>query len=189
MTRVVAPRPIAFVSSLAASGTGNLAPFSFFNIGGSNPPSCIICPVTSRDGVNKDTLHNIEETGEYTINIVTFAMAEAMNQTSFTYPRGVDEFDKAGFTRVPSTKVKPPRVGESPVSLECRLHKVVKHGEGPLSSNYVIGEIVLFHCDDAVLTDGMPDNAKIDAIGRLGEDYYTRTHAAALFRLGRPTGG
>jgi flavin reductase (DIM6/NTAB) family NADH-FMN oxidoreductase RutF len=187
ITRVVAPRPIAFVSTLNSEGYGNLAPFSYFMMGGSNPPSCIFCPINNRQGDHKDTLRNIEQTGEYVINICVRSMAEQVNQTSFTYPYGVDEFDRAGLTRVRSERVKPPRVGESPVHLECKLHRVLHHGSGALASNYVVGEILLVHVAEELLTDGMPDNGKLDHIARLGQDYYAHITPGALFELPRPT--
>jgi flavin reductase (DIM6/NTAB) family NADH-FMN oxidoreductase RutF len=189
ITRVIAPRPIAFVSSLSPEGVGNLAPFSYFMMGGSNPASCIFCPINSRDGVEKDTLRNVEQTGEYVINIAVRSLAEKMNQTSYAYPHGVDEFDKAGLTRVPSERVRPPRVGESPIHLECRLHQLVRHGTGALASNYIVGEILLVHVDEAVLTADWPDNTKLEQIGRLGEEWYTHVTPASLFPLPRPVEG
>lgn len=186
VTRIVAPRPIALVSSLSASGIGNLAPFSYFMMGGSNPPSCVICPLNSRTGEPKDTAVNIAETGEYVINVVTRAMAERMNQCSYAYPPTVDELDRSGLTRAPATLVKPPRVAESPIHLECKLFDIVSHGSGPLASSYIIGEIVLVHVSDGVLTEGLPDDRKIDFIGRLGADWYTHVTAASLFELPRP---
>jgi flavin reductase (DIM6/NTAB) family NADH-FMN oxidoreductase RutF len=189
ITRVIAPRPIAFVSTLSAAGAGNLAPFSYFMMGGSNPPSCTFCPINSRTGVQKDTLRNIEETGEYVINICVRSMAERMNQASFPYPYGVDEFDRAGLTRLPSGRVRPPRVAESPIHLECRLHQLVRHGEGALASNYIIGEILLVHVDEALLSGDWPDNAKIEHIARLGEDWYAHVTPACLFPLPRPLEG
>jgi flavin reductase (DIM6/NTAB) family NADH-FMN oxidoreductase RutF len=187
MKSAVAPRPIAFVSTLSVEGKGNLSPFSFSMIGGANPPSTIICPVNNRHGQRKDTVLNIEETGEYVISVVTRAMADKMNQASWTYERGIDEFDMAGFTRLPSKLVRPPRVAESPINIECRLHQVIRHGEGPLASNYVLGEMLYMHVSEEVLTDGRPDNTKLDLIGRLGDDWYCTTRDA-LFPLPRPSG-
>lgn len=189
LTTVIAPRPIAFVSTLSPEGSGNLSPFSYFMLGGANPPSCCICPINNRDGAPKDTLRNIEATGEYVVNICVRSMAEAVNQTSYAYPYGVDEFDKAGLTRVPSERVKPPRVGESPLQLECRLHRIVRHGEGALASSYLIGEVLLLHADESVLTDGLPDNTKINHIARLGAAWYTEVTPSSLFPLPRPTEG
>lgn len=188
MTRAIGPRPIAFVSSLSADGKGNLAPFSYFNIGGSNPPSAVICPVNDRNGREKDTLKNIRDTGEYVINIVTFEMVESVSQTSWAYPHGVDEFELSGFSRAPSSVVKPPRVAESPINIEMELYKIISHGEGPLSSNYIIGKAVCMHVADEYLSSGLPDNSKIEHVGRLGGDYYCRVSDASLFTLARPTG-
>ena len=187
LTRVVGPRPIALVSSLGADGRGNLSPFSYFMLGGASPPSVAFCPVNDRHGAEKDTLRNVAATREFVVSVVTPAMAERMNQASYAYPHGRDEFDEAGFTRAPSVAVRPPGVGESPVRLECRVFAVVPHGAGAGASNYVIGEVVHATVDDALLTDGLPDNRKLALIARLGADYYTRVGADTLFELGRPT--
>jgi flavin reductase (DIM6/NTAB) family NADH-FMN oxidoreductase RutF len=186
ITRIVAPRPIAFVSSRSARGVGNLSPFSFFTAGGSNPPSVVFCTTNDRQGHAKDTLRNIEETREYVINVVAFAMAQRMNQTSYTYPEDVDEFDATGFTRVASVKVAPPGVAESPARLECRLHEIVRHGSGPSASNYIVGEMLYLTVDDAACTDGLPDNAKLDQIARLGGDLFARVKPEELFSMPRP---
>ncbi|MBI1809894.1 MAG: flavin reductase family protein [Gemmatimonadetes bacterium] len=186
MTRIVAPRPIAFVSSLSAAGVGNLAPFSFFTAGGSNPPAVVFSANNDRHGRVKDTVHNIEATGEYVISTVTRAMAERMNRASFEYPDDVDEFDVAPFTRLPSVKVKPPGVAESPLHIECRLIQVVRVGQGPAASNFVIGEVLYVTADDAVCTDGLPDNHKLDQLARLGSDLYVPLVPEALFSLARP---
>jgi len=188
LNRLVTPRPIALVSALDAEGRGNLAPFSFFSLGGANPPSAVFCTLNDRHGAPKDTLLNVRETGEYVINVVTRTMAEKMNQASWAYERGVDEFDRSGLTRSPGLAVKAPRVAESPVAMECRLFQVVEHGEGALASSYVIGEIVHVHVDDAVLTDGMPDQVKLNQVGRCGADYYTHVTGSSLFELSRPEG-
>jgi len=188
MTRVVAPRPIALVSSLDPSGRGNLAPFSYFMMGGSNPPSCVICPVRTRRASQKDTLNNVEQTGEYVINVCTRELAEQMNRCSYDYGPEVDEFDVSGLTREPSRLVRPPRVKESPIHLECRLHQLVRHGDGPLSSNYLIGEILLVQVRDELLgADGRPDDGRIRFIGRLGGDHYTEVTPESLFQMPRPT--
>jgi flavin reductase (DIM6/NTAB) family NADH-FMN oxidoreductase RutF len=182
----VAPRPIAFTSTLSPDGRPNLAPFSYFMAGGANPPSVVISPLTSRDGGFKDTLRNIEATGEYVINVVTYAMRERMNLASAEFPYGVSEFEKAGFTPMPSVKVKPGRVAESPLHLECRLYRIVHHGEGPLSGNYIIGEVVYFHVAERVLAGDEVDDRRIDAIARMGGDWYSRAHPPAMFELPRP---
>lgn len=187
MTRVVGPRPIALVSTMSREGAGNLAPFSYFNMGGANPASAMICPVRDRDANLKDTLRNIEETGEYVINVVTWDMAERMNSASWAFPRGIDEFDKAGFERAPSAIVKPARVADSPVSMEMQLFQIVPHGDGALASNYIIGEIVYLHVRDEMMTNALPDNTKLELIGRLGGDWYCRVNAGSLFNMPRPS--
>lgn len=190
LTATVAPRPIALVSTLDVHGRGNLAPFSYWGLGGSNPPSCTICPITDPRRGAKDTLRNIEATGEYVIHVVTRDMAERVNQASFEYPPGVDEFDAVGFTRAPSATVRPPRVAESPLALECRLFSVVRHGDGPSSSNYVIGEVVRVYADDRVLgANGVPDTRKVEPVARLGGIDWAVTRADAHFSLARPTEG
>lgn len=186
LTRVVAPRPIAFVSSRSAHGVGNLSPFSFFTVGGSNPPSLVFCTVNDRHGRQKDTVLNIEATQEFVVSTVSAPMATRMNQASFEYPADIDEFDAAGFTRAPSVRVAPPGVAESPVRMECRLQQIVRHGTGPQASNYVIGEILFVHVDPAVCTDGLPDNAKLQQLGRLGADLYLTVQPDDLWSLPRP---
>jgi flavin reductase (DIM6/NTAB) family NADH-FMN oxidoreductase RutF len=182
----VVPRPIAFVSSLAADGTPNLAPFSFFNAGGASPPSLIFSPVTSGAGRDKDTLHNVRATGEYVVHIVRWGIRERMNQASAEYPPEVDEFEAAGFTKVPSMKVKPWRAAECPIAMECRLFRIVEHGEGPLRANYVIGEVLYFHIEESLLQDGRVQSPAIDAIGRLGGPLYTRVSGESVFNMPRP---
>jgi flavin reductase (DIM6/NTAB) family NADH-FMN oxidoreductase RutF len=187
LTRVIAPRPIAWVSTLNADGRGNLAPFSHFMLGGSSPATCAFSPTRDRHGAGKHTLANVEATGEYVINVTTRALAERINKTSFEYPAGTDEFDAAGLTRAPSSVVKPPRVAESPVSLECRLHQIVRVGEGPGSASYIIGEILLVHVDDAVLVDGLPDERLIGFTARAGADRWLKVGPTGYFSLPRPT--
>lgn len=182
----VVPRPIAFVSSLSADGVANLAPFSFFNAGGAHPPSLVFSPVTSGAGRNKDTLNNIRATREYVVHIAPWGLREKMNQSSADYDSDVDEFVEAGFTKVASTRVKPWRVAESPVAMECRLFQIVEHGSGPLRANYVIGEVVYFHVAESVLVNGRIDYGALDAIGRLGGPFYTHVTKDSVFKLARP---
>jgi flavin reductase (DIM6/NTAB) family NADH-FMN oxidoreductase RutF len=187
LTPVIAPRPIAFVSSVSASGVGNLAPFSFFAMGGQNPQSVAFCPIANREGNPKDTLRNVLETGEFVINIVSREMAEQVNQASAPYPFDVDEFDITGFTRVPSELVRPPRVLESPASLECRVFETVPHGEGPQHGTWVIGEVLLLHVADSVLgADGRPDTAKIHPVARMGRTEWAEVTSANIFAQERP---
>ena len=186
LSRIVAPRPIAFVSSQSAAGIGNLSPFSFFTAGGSNPPSVAFCTVNDRQGRRKDTVLNIEATREFVVSTVSAPMLARMNQSSFEYPPDVDEFDAAGFTRSASVRVAPPGVAESPVRMECRLQQIVTHGTGPQASNYIIGEVLLIHADPAVCTDGLPDNAKLQQLARLGGDLYLTVERDDLWSLARP---
>src|SRR5258708_10926233 len=182
----VAPRPIAFTSTLSAEGTPNLAPFSYFMAGGANPPSVVISPLTDRNGQPKDTYRNIQATGEYVINVVTYEMREKMNHCSAEFPYGVDEWEQTAFTAAPSVMVKPNRVAESPLSIECRLYQLVPHGDGPLSANYVIGEVVYFHVCKSIMPEGVLDATKVDYIARMGGDWYNRADADSMFEMARP---
>ncbi|HKO22842.1 MAG TPA: flavin reductase family protein [Candidatus Eisenbacteria bacterium] len=186
LTGIVVPRPIAFVSSLSSTGAANLAPFSFFNAGGANPPSLVFSTVTSGAGRDKDTLHNVRATGEYVVHIAPWNLREKMNQTSADYPPEADEFDLAGFTKAPSVKVKPWRAAECPIAMECRLFQIVRHGEGPFGAHYVIGEVVLFHVAESLLNGLRVDSASIDAIARLGGPNYTRVTRDTVFAMPRP---
>jgi flavin reductase (DIM6/NTAB) family NADH-FMN oxidoreductase RutF len=168
MISVVVPRPIAFVSTMSPDGRLNLAPFSYFNPLTNEPPLLGIS-INRRRGERKDTLRNVEETGEFVVNVVTEAIAERMVKTSGEYADDVDEFQIAEFTPAPSQIVRPPRVGESPVNMECRLHQVIELG----ATFFVIGEILLAHVDEAILTDGRVDVAKLRPVGRLGGDGYS----------------
>ena len=182
----VTPRPIALVSTLSPDGRPNLAPFSFFNAGGSHPPSLVFSVTPSRSGSAKDTLRNIQETGEYVVHICSHHVREAMNLTSTTLPYGESEWDISPFTPVACVKVRPPRAQECPIAMECRLFQVVPHGHGPGSANYVIGEVVYFHVSPDILTEGTIDPQKLDVIGRLGGDGYVRVSGSAVFDLARP---
>ena len=181
----ITPRPIAWVSTLSPHGIPNLAPFSFFNGVGANPPSVLFCPANHRDGKKKDTLINAEATGEFVVNIVPFALAKPMNDTSEDLPYEVNEFETAGVIAVPSIKVKPPSVNDSPVHIECVVHQIIHVGTGPIGANVVIGRIVNLRIADSILTaDGNIDQSRLDTIGRMGGNWYTRT--TDTFELGRP---
>ncbi len=182
----VLPRPIAFVSTVSADGVNNLAPFSFFNGVGSNPPAIIFSPATKADGTQKDTLVNLQHVPEMVVNVVPYSIRQAMNQASAPYAPEVDEFDAAGFTPLPSRFIKPPRVAECPVQMECRLVQIVPVGQGPLAANICIGEVLCFHVADGyLLNDGTVDVEKIDLIGRMGGDWYARI--TDRFELPKPT--
>lgn len=187
LTGCVVPRPIAFVSSLSRAGVPNLAPFSFFNAGGANPASVVVAPVTSGKLRDKDTLHNVRETGEYVIHIVPWLLRERMNEASAEFPPEVDEFERAGFAKAPSVKVKPWRAVGCPIAMECRLYRIVEHGSGAYHANYVIGEVVYFHVLESLLDPkGRVDSAAIDAIARLGGPNYTRVTRESCFAMPRP---
>jgi flavin reductase (DIM6/NTAB) family NADH-FMN oxidoreductase RutF len=172
----VVPRPIAFVSTLSQERIRDLAPFSFFTAVSANPPVVCFCPVR-RSGSNpyKDTLSNISATREFVVNIVSEEFAEQMNATSADFPPEVDEFEASGLTPVPSDLVRPPRVAESHVQMECKLYLTIEFGELPGSGNLVLGEVVRFHVDDQYFDDFKIDPDKLRPIGRMGGATYTRT--------------
>ncbi len=183
----IVPRPIAFVSTQSRAGVTNLAPYSFFN-GVSSDPPCIMFSVTARtsDGAKKDTLRNIEETGEFVINTVNEEIVAPMNQTSAEYPPDISEFDAAEFTPIPSRRVAPPRVKESPIAMECELYKLVpvgKGGEG--SATIVVGEIVYFNIREDVYDNGRILIDKVNPVSRLAGAYYAPVREA--FEIPRPT--
>lgn len=185
MIGAITPRPIAWVSTVSPKGIPNLAPFSFFNGVTSNPPTVIFSPINNRQGRKKDTVLNIEATRQFVVNVVSFDAAEKMNATSAEFDYEVSEFDECGLTPIASEKVKPPRVKEARVHMECELDRIIHIGEGPLAANLVLGRIVLMHIDDGVLDDaGAIDPAKLDTIGRMGGEYYSRT--TERFTLPRP---
>ncbi len=185
LVHVITPRPIAWVSSISAAGITNLAPFSFFNGVGANPPSVVFSPVNNRAGVPKDTLTNVQATGQFVVNIVSRALCELMNQTAYEFEYGVSEFEQVGLTAVKGERVSPPRVGEASVSIECTVMQIVPVGEGPLAANLVIGRIELMHVrDDLLAANGMVDASKLDTVGRLGGAAYCTTRD--VFDLPRP---
>jgi len=183
----VSPRPIAFASTLDANGNPNLAPYSFFNVFSSNPPVVVFSPVRrGRDNTTKHTLDNILETKEVVINIVNYAMVQQMSLASTEYDAGVDEFIKAGFTKEKSDRVKPFRVKESPVQLECRVTEVLALGAEGGAGNLVICEIVKIHIQKAVLTEANTlDEHKLDLVARMGGNWYTRA-IDGMFEVPKP---
>jgi flavin reductase (DIM6/NTAB) family NADH-FMN oxidoreductase RutF len=190
----VVPRPIAWVSSLSASGQPNLAPFSFFNAVCAKPPLLAFAPGMRSPkksaatgeiaGEPKDTLRNIRETKEFVINVVTFELAEAMNLTSGDYDAAVNEFEVAKLASTPSKVVRPRRVAESPVSFECKLHQILDFNPAPEGGSLVIGEIVSIHISERHLKEGRLDRNSLDLIGRMGGMQYTRT--TERFEMARP---
>ncbi|MHC4067064.1 MAG: flavin reductase family protein [Planctomycetota bacterium] len=182
----VLPRPIAFVSTLSAEGVANLAPFSFFAGVCAKPPTVLFCPAVNAAGKEKDTLRNLRHLGECVINVVPYEIREAMNQASYAHPPEVSEFEVAGFTPLPAKAVQPPRVAESPVQMECKLTEIVTVGQGPLSGNICICEVLCFHiAEEVCLPGGTADVAKIDLVGRLGGGGYSTTRER--FDLPKPT--
>lgn len=184
----VAPRPIAFVSSVDAQGNVNLSPFSFFNMFSMNPPILVFSPSRRvRDNTTKHTLQNVLEEPEVTINIVSYSIVEQVSLASCEYAKGVNEFTKAGFTAKPSQKVKPPYVAESPVSFECKVNQVLSLGEAGGAGNLVICEVLLMHIQDSVLDENeMIDPYKLDAVTRMGGAWYCRANGNNLFKLPQP---
>jgi flavin reductase (DIM6/NTAB) family NADH-FMN oxidoreductase RutF len=182
---VVTPRPIAWVTTVDKLGQVNLAPFSFFNTFGANPPVVVFSPTLRRDGSKKDTLRNLDSVGEFVVSVAVEDLAEQVNATSKELPPGVSEADYVGLTLEPSIKVRPPRVAASPVHLECRVRQIIPIGDGPIAANLVIGEVLLIHIADSVLDDrGAVDPRKLRTIARLGGDYFCRS--TDLFEMERP---
>lgn len=188
MLASIAPRPICFASTIDKQGHANLSPFSFFNAFGSNPPTLIFSPARRvRDKSIKHTLENVYETMEVCINVVTYDMVQQVSLSSCEYEKGVDEFIKAGFTKEPSVKIKPFRVKESPVQMECIVKQVIEDGQEGGAANLVICEIVMMHINESVLNaNGKIDQNKIDLVGRLGADSYVRASGTALFDVEKP---
>jgi len=184
----VTPRPIAFASTVDKEGNVNLSPFSFFNCFGANPPLLIFSPARSgRTNTTKHTYDNVLEVPEVVINIVNHAMVQQTSLASAEYPKGVNEFKKAGFTEVPSVMVKPPRVGESPVSMECKVIQVIQTGNLGAAGNLVICQVLLMHVNENVLDENRHiDPFKLDVVARLGRDWYCRVQGNAIFKVPRP---
>lgn len=183
----VSPRPIALVSTLSIEGKPNLAPFSFYNAFGMNPPCLVFSPVRrSRDGSLKDTLINITETKECVVQAVPFQLVEQVNLASTEFLPEINEFEKSGLTPIDSHLVKPKRVKESPFQMECKLLQIVPVGQSNGSANLVICEIVKFHFEESYLKGDFLDPNLMDLVGRNGGEYYTRASGSALFEIPRP---
>ncbi len=184
----IAPRPIALAATLGPDGVANLSPFSFFNAFSSNPPIVAFSPAyRGRDGSSKDTFRNLKASGECTISVVSFNMVEQVSLASSEYAAEVDEFIKSGLTKLPSNKVAPPGVAESPFVMECKLrhHYEVAAGK-PGSGNIMICEIVRFHIKESVFVDGRIDPQRMDLVARMGYDYYCRASGPAIFSTPKP---
>lgn len=184
----VGPRPIAFASTVDAEGKPNLSPFSFFNVFGVNPTTLIFSPSRKgKDNTTKHTYENLKEVPEVVINVVNYNMVEQMSLSSTEYAKGVNEFVKAGFTPVPSERIKPARIKESPAQFECKVREIIETGDQGGAGNLVICEILLIHINESVLDDkGSIDPHKIDLVGRMGGDYYCRASGEAVFMVEKP---
>jgi flavin reductase (DIM6/NTAB) family NADH-FMN oxidoreductase RutF len=184
----VAPRPITFASTIDSKGNPNLSPFSFFNAFGYNPTTLIFSPsLRGRDGSSKNTFDNAKLVPEVVINVVTYEMVNQASLASTEYPHGVDEFLKAGFTRLPSEMVRPFRVKESPVQMECRIRDIIETGNGGGAANLLICEILLMHISEEILgPDRTIDQQKIRLVGRLSKNYYVKAFGDALFEVEKP---
>lgn len=188
MLGAIAPRPIAFASTIDGNGRPNVSPFSFFNAFGVNPTTLIFSPSRrGRDNTTKDTYENLKDVPEVVINVVSRELVQQVNLASTEYPAGVNEFLKAGLTMVPSEKVRPFRVKESPVQFECRVRDIIETGEKGGAGNLVICQIEMIHLDDQVLDDeGRIDPDKIRLVGRMGGDHYCEAFGPALFTVQKP---
>lgn len=184
----IAPRPIAFVSTVDLKGNVNLSPFSFFNLFSTNPPILIFSPSRRvRDNTTKHTLENVKEVPEVVIHVVGFNLVEQMSLASTEYEKGVNEFVKAGLTEMPSAKVKPPRVKEAPIAFECKVNEVKPLGEVGGSGNLVICEVMVAHISEDILDEfGKIDPHKLDAVARLGGNWYSRASGDSLFQIPKP---
>lgn len=183
----VAPRPICFASTIDKNGHVNLSPFSYFNVFSSNPPIMVFSPARSgRDNSLKHSHENVKEVPEVVINIVTHQIVEQMSLSSTAYDKGVDEFVKAGLTALPSQRIRPPRVGEAPVSFECTVTEVIELADTPGAGNLILSKVELIHINEAYLSDGKLDTQKLDLVGRMGGSWYIRAKENALFEIPKP---
>lgn len=189
LSHSVAPRPVAFVSTIDKNGKPNLSPFSFFNIFSTSPPIAVFSPARSgRTNMIKHTHENVNEVPEAVINVVTYDMVHQTSLSSSEYPKDVNEFEKAGFTMLPSEMVKPPRVKESPIQMECKVKQVIELGQTAGAGNLVICEIILIHISESVLNErNFIDQHKLDLVGRLGANWYVRASGHALFEVAKPS--
>ena len=188
LQHAIAPRPICFASTIDREGHINLSPFSFFNLFSTNPPIVVFSPSRRiRDNTTKHTLQNIVEVPEVVINIVDYDMVQQVSLASCEFPKGENEFEKAGFTMEASTMIKPPMVKESKIKLECRVNEIKPLGTEGGAGNLVIAEVLVMHIDESVLTpDGKIDQTKIHHVARLGGDWYCKVDESNLFKVAKP---
>ena len=186
----VAPRPIAFASTIDSRGNVNLSPFSYFNVFSSNPPILIFSPSRRvRDNTTKHTLDNAEVTKEVVINMVDYSIVDQMSKSSKEYPKGVNEFKETGLTEVRSLKVKPPRVLESPVSFECVVDNIISLGDNGGAGQLVIAKVVYVHINSNLLdSNGEIDPTKLDLVARMGGDWYSRVTKESMFTINKTEG-
>jgi flavin reductase (DIM6/NTAB) family NADH-FMN oxidoreductase RutF len=184
----VGPRPICFASTIDKDGNRNLAPFSFFNVFSSNPPIAVFSPARSgRTGQQKDTYNNVKEVPEVVINIVDYSMVHQMSLASSPYKPDEDEFVKSGLTAIESEVVKPWRVKESPVQMECKVNEVIELGEGGGAGNLIVCEILKMHITESILDENQAiDQKKIDLVARMGGDWYCRADENSMFEIKKP---
>ena len=184
----IAPRPICFASTIDKNGNVNLSPFSYFNVFSSNPPMMVFSPARSgKNNTLKHTHENIKEVPQVVINIVNYQMVEQMSLTSTNYDKGINEFVKSGLTPVPSKKIKPPRVKETPVAFECTISKIIELGNGPGAGNLILAKVELIHINTKYLNDkGYLDTTLLDLVGRMGDNWYIRAKKDALFEITKP---
>ncbi len=188
LQHAVAPRPICFASTISKEGDINLSPFSFFNLFSSNPPIVVFSPARRvRDNTTKHTLENVLEVPEVVINIASYDMVQQLSLSSCEYPKGTNEFIKAGFTQEKASIVSPPMVKESKIKLECKVNQVIPLGTEGGAGNLIIAEVLMIHIDESVLNEaGKIDQLKLDLIARLGGNWYTRANASTLFEVEKP---
>ena len=184
----VGPRPIALASTIDSKGNRNVSPFSFFNVFSANPPIAVFSPARRiRNNTTKDTLENIKEIPEVVINVVTSDLVEKASLASTEYPKEIDEFIKSNLTPIPSKKIKPFRVEESPVQMECKVNQIVELGKNGGAGNLIICEIILMHISQSILNDkNQIDPNKIQLVGRLGGNWYSKGFENSLFEIKKP---
>jgi len=184
----IAPRPICFASTIDKEGNVNLSPYSFFNLFSSNPPVLVFSPARRvRDNTIKHTLENVMDVSEVVINIVDYNILQQMSLTSCEYPKGINEFEKAGFTEQKATLVKPPMVKESKIKFECKVIQIIPLGTEGGAGNLVLAEILMMHFDDSILnSEKKIDQTKLDLVARLGGNWYTRANASTIFEVEKP---
>ena len=184
----VAPRPIALASTIDENGTPNLAPYSFFNVFSSNPPTLVFSSNRRvSNNTTKDTLHNVRQTGEVVINVVSYDIVRQMTIASIEYPSNVNEFDKCGFSPLASQQVRPARVAESPVQFECKVKDIIALGAQQGAGHLIIAQVQLIHLNEEILDDnGRISPHKIDLMGRLGRSYYTRSSGESIYTIYQP---